>query len=113
MSELDGTNFGVNKVNFYGVQKSAQEVPNPETIAEENAPQLTDFSDPKAEALGRSMLFKGADNTNSDLKALLENPEVAENSDKVFETAYKAAENAGIKNPYEEASSFATTNLNK
>ena len=113
MSELNGTNFGVNKVNLYGVQKSAQETPETETAAEDNAPKLTDFSDPKAEALGRSMLFKGADNTNSDLKALLENPEVAENSDEVFETAYKAAEEAGIRNPYEEASSFATTNLNK
>ncbi len=112
MSELNGTNFSVNKVNFYGVQKSAQEVPASET-AEENAPKLTDFSDPKAEALGRSMLFKGADNTNNDLKALLENPEIAENSDDVFEAAFKAAEDAGVENPYEEASTFATGNLNK
>ena len=113
MSELNGTNFGVNKVNFYGVQKSAQEVPASEVTAEENAPKLTDFSDPKAEALGRSMLFKGADNTKNDLKALLENPEIAENSDDVFEAAFKAAEDAGVENPYEEASAFATGNLNK
>lgn len=114
MSELNGTNFGVNKVNLYGVQKSAQEAPVPETTEqEENAPKLKDFSDPKAEALGRSMLFKGADNTNNDLKALLENPEIAENSDKAFDAAYNAAKDAGVENPYEEASSFATTNLNK
>lgn len=54
------------------------------------------------------MLFKGADDTNHDLKALLENPQIAENSDKTFETALKAAQDAGLENPYEEAASFAT-----
>ena len=30
------------------------------------------------------------------------------NSDKMFETAFKAAESAGIENPYEEAATFST-----
>lgn len=106
MSEINGPNFSLNQVNFSGIQKQ-----NPETVPEvtENASQLTDFSDSKAETIGRSMLFKGTDGINNDLKALIENPQIAENSDEVFETAYKAAQDAGIKNPYEEASTAATT----
>lgn len=106
MSEINGPKFSVNQVNFAGVQKQ-----NSEIVSEsaENAPQLTDFSDSKAEALGRSMLFKGVDGVNNDLKALMENPQIAENSDKIFETAFKAAQDAGLENPYEEAASASTT----
>ena len=110
MTELNGPNFSVNKLNFQGIQKSQQDAPKPETV-EEDSPKLTDFSDPKAEALGRSMLFKGADNINHDLKILLENPEVAENSDKMFEAAYKVAQDAGVENPYEEAAEFSTGSI--
>jgi hypothetical protein len=49
-----------------------------------------------------------ADNTDNDLKALLKNPQIADNSDKMFETAFKAAQEAGIENSYEEAASFST-----
>ena len=66
MSEVNGPKFSVNQVNFNGIQKPQAEVPVEEPAAE--APKLNDFSDPKAEALGRSMLFKGADDTNHDLK---------------------------------------------
>lgn len=109
MSEINGPKFSVNQVNFAGVQKHAPETA-PEVEITENAPQqLTDFSDSKAEALGRSMLFKGVDGVNNDLKALIENPQIAENSDKVFETAFKAAHDAGLENPYEEAATASTT----
>ena len=48
------------------------------------------------------MLFKGADNINNDLKALMENPQIAENSDSLFEVAYNAALANGIENkPFE------------
>ena len=106
MSEVNGPKFSVNQVNFSGIQKPQQEIPQ-ETV-EAESPKLQDFSDPKAEALGRSMLFKGADDVNHDLKALLDNPQIAENSDEMFETALKAAEQAGVENPYEEAAGFAT-----
>lgn len=109
MSEINGPKFSVNQINFQSVQKS-QPTAQTEAIQEEST-KLNDFSDPKAEALGRSMLFKGADDTTHDLKALLENPQIAENSDKAFETAFKAAEAAGAENPYEEAASIATGNV--
>ncbi len=109
MSEVNGPKFSVNQVNYNGIQKQTPETAPEQKEAE--APKINDFSDPKAEALGRSMLFKGADDVTHDLKALLENPQVAENSDNAFETAFKAAQDAGIENPYEEAASFATTSM--
>lgn len=106
MSEVNGPKINLNQLNFNGIQKQNVESA-PET--QESVPQLTDFSDSKAEALGRSMLFKGNDDVNNDLKALLENPQIAENSDEIFETAFKAAQENGAENPYEEAATASTT----
>lgn len=108
MSEVNGPKFSVNQLNYNGIQRQAQEIAPEPVDTEAETPKLNDFSDPKAEALGRSMLFKGADDVNHDLKALLDNPQIADNSDKAFETALKVAQEAGIQNPYEEAASFAT-----
>ena len=105
MEEINGTNFSVNQVKFNGAQKQTPDIVQPVT---EEEPKLKDFSDPKAESLGRSMLIKDADNVNNDLKALIKDPQIADNSDKMFETAYNAAVDAGIENPYEEASTFST-----
>ena len=109
MSEVNGPKISVNQINYNGIQKQPTEVPVEQV--EDNTPQLKDFSNSKAEALGRSMLFKGVDDTNNDLKALLDNPEIAENSDKMFEVAFKAAQDAGLENPYEEAASASTTSM--
>ena len=76
MSEVNGPKISVNQINYSGIQKQQAEVPVEQV--EDNTPQLKDFSNSKAEALGRSMLFKGADDVNNDLKAILENPEIAE-----------------------------------
>ena len=111
MSEINGTNFSVNQVNFNGVQKQNSEVPADVVENVEVVPQITDFSNSKAEAIGRSMLFKGADNVNSDLKALLDNPQIAENSDRIFEATYNSALAAGIENPYEEAATASTVGM--
>ncbi len=107
MSEINGPKISVNQVNYNGIQKQNNV---PETTGE-NTPQITDFSDSKAEALGRSMLFKGADSVNNDLKALIENPQIADNSDEVFEATYKIAQQNGLENPYEEAASASTTSM--
>lgn len=108
MSEINGPNFSINQLSFNSKQKQSLEAPQGVNSEE---PKLKDFSDPKAEALGRSMLVKDADNINNDLKTLIKNPQVAENSDEIFETAYQAAVDAGVENPYEEASTFATGNV--
>lgn len=107
MSEVNGPKININHLNYQGVQKQQSSEPVPEI--KESAPQITDFSNNKAEALGRSMLFKGVDdNVNNDLKALIDNPQIAENSDKIFETAYKVAQDSGMENPYEEAATAST-----
>jgi len=107
MSEINGPKFSVNQVNYSGIQKQTQENTQPDVV-EENTPQLSDCSDTKAEAIGRSMLFRGVDDVNNDLKALLENPQIAENSDELFESAYKVAQKEGVENPYEEAATAST-----
>ena len=109
MSEVNGPKISVNQLGYAGIQKQPTQETTPET--KETLPQLTDFSDNKAEALGRSMLFKGADNLNNDLKVLMEKPQIAENSDKMFETAYKIAVDSGTENPYEEAATASTTSM--
>ena len=109
MSEVNGPKIGVNQVNYNGIQKPA--LPLEQEVKSENN-QIKDFSNSKAEALGRSMLLKGAeDSVNKDLKALLDNPQIADNSDKLFETVYTAAQASGMANPYEEAASAATTKM--
>ena len=109
MSEVNGPKISVNQIGYAGIQKQVPEQPEPETT--EQTPQLTDYSDNKAESLGRSMLFKGTDNTSHDLEALLKNPQIAENSDEIFEKAYNAALTANVANPYEEAATASTTSM--
>ena len=111
MGEINGPKINVNQVSFNSVQKQGQEIPAESIEKEAEEPKLKDFSDPKAESLGRSMLIKDADNVNHDLKTLMDNPQVAENSDKMFEASFKAAQDAGIEHPYEEAASFSTGNV--
>ena len=111
MSEINGPNFSVSSMNLQGVQKGVNEAPTEVSNEEEATPRLTDFSDSRAEALGRSMLFKGVDGINNDLKAILDNPQIAENADEVFETAYNIALEQGVENPYEEAASASTVSF--
>ena len=108
MSEINGPSISVNQLKYAGIQKQAVDVPVEPIEVSEETPQIKDFSNSKAEALGRSMLFKGNDSLNNDLKALIDNPQIAENSEEMFETAYAAALKDGVENPYEEASTFAT-----
>ena len=106
MSEIDGPKFSVNQINFKNVQKQSFE-PEQEPKTNDES-KIADFSDDKAETIGRSMLFKGTDDINNDLKTIVENPQIAENSDKIFEVTYAEAVNSGIANPYEEAASAST-----
>lgn len=106
MNEVNGSKISVGQVN-YSVAKPHAETPQENVETRE----IKDFGNPQAEALGRSMLFKGNDDVNNDIKALIENPQIAENSDEIFETAYNAAVDAGIANPYEEAASVATVSI--
>ena len=63
--------------------------------------QQTDASAPVTESLGKSMVR--VDNHEADMQRLLQNPKIAEVSDKMF----NAATNAGLN--YTDAATFATT----
>ena len=52
-----------------------------------------------------------SDTMKNDLDAFIENPAIAENSDKLFEFAYAQATEQGLENAYEEAAYFSTTQL--
>ena len=108
MSEINGhSNFSVNQVNHLNYVKQNQ-IPEQELEQVNEEPKLKDFSDSKAEALGRSLLFKGNDDINNDLKLLVENPQIAENSDRLFDLAYQIAQENGAENPYEVAAEIST-----
>ena len=107
MSELNSTNFNLNPI-----EKSIQ----PKAVSSEKAPQeckaeetISDITTNHAEIIGRSMLAN--DTMKNDLDTLLKNPQVAENSDKLFEFAYAQATTQGLDNVYEEAATFSTTQL--
>lgn len=109
MGEIDGPKISVNQVNYNSSKKQSAETEPP--VVKEEVPQLTDFSNAKGEAIGRTMLFKGTDGVNADLKAIIEDPQIAENSDKMFELTYAEAQRSGIANPYEEAASASTVSF--
>lgn len=107
MGEIDGPKISVNQINFSGIRtQNIEQEPKAES-----EPKITDFSDDKAETIGRSMLFRGNDDVNNDLKAIIENPQIAENSDRIFETTYAEAVTSGLENPYEEAASASTASF--
>ncbi len=112
MSELNGTNLN----NFSPIGKNilpkSSDVNNkPAETPKAEPDKINDFSNPHAEIIGRSMLSVERDSTKNDLDALLENPQIAENSNKLFEFAYEQALQTGEANPYEEAASFSTTQM--
>lgn len=110
MSEIDGPKISVNQVKFNSIKKQAAE-DEQHIVSDEEKEQIKDFSNIKAETIGRSLLFKGTDNINNDIKAAIENPQIVENSDKLFELAYSEAINSNVQNPYEAAASASTVSF--
>ncbi len=61
---------------------------------------------PGAEAAGRAqVMLNKADNINSDIQKIIDNPSIVDKSD----TLFNAAEKAGV--PYPAAATFATTEV--
>lgn len=59
----------------------------------------------KADAVAKAGSVNKTDNIENDINAIIKNPQLAEDSDKMFD----AAEKAGV--PYPQAATFATTEL--
>ncbi len=108
MSDLNGTNFNLNPVSGKNIQPKPTEQAKP---CSDCPPEdsVNDISTNHAEIIGRSML--ASDTMKNDLDAFIENPDIAENSDKLFEFAYAQASEQGLENAYEEAAYFSTTQL--
>lgn len=73
---------------------------------------VNDFSNPKAEALGRSQVSK-TDNLKTDVDFAISDQKAIESSDKLFEMAYKVLVDQGDPEAYEKASSIATSEDSK
>ena len=109
MSELNGTNFNFNPIGKNIQPKMVENSKQSAELPSNEQEQISDISTNHAEIIGRSMLANNV--LDNDLNALLENPQVAENSDELFEFAYAKALKDDATNPYEEAASFSTTQL--
>ena len=108
MSDLNGTNFNFNPVSGKNIQQKPVEQAKP---CSDCAPEdsVNDITTNHAEIIGRSMITN--DSLKNDLDAFIENPQIGENSDKLFEFAYVQATDDGLENAYEEAAYFSTTQL--
>lgn len=109
MSELNGTNFNFNPIGKNIQPKMVDNTKTHSELPSSEQEQISNITTNHAEVIGRSMLANNV--LDNDLDALLENPQVAENSNKLFEFAYTKALNDDVANPYEEAASFSTTQL--
>lgn len=69
---------------------------------------VKDFSNPKAEALGRSQVSP-TDNLKADVNFVISNQKAVENSDKLFEIAYNSLSAKGDPEAYEKACAIATS----
>lgn len=70
--------------------------------------EIKDFSNPTAEALGRSQVSK-TDNLKSDIAFGISHPEAISKSDKLFNMALAKLEADGDPDAYEKACSIATS----
>jgi hypothetical protein len=76
--------------------------------AEVGETTINDFSNPKAEVLGRSQVTE-ADNLKSDMTFGLENPQALAGSDKLFDTYYEQLLKENDPAAYEKACAMATS----
>lgn len=101
-------NVEVGKIPKADFKKEKCEEAEPQFCGESNneSPKVKDFSNP-TEALGRSQVNK-ADNLKTDIAFCSVHPEAVENSDKLFEIAFKGLQDSGDPNAYEKACAIAT-----
>jgi len=79
---------------FRNIQGSKAKQTEIETqgIQNQNLPEITDFSNPKAEALGRSMVTSKIDGIEADIDFMLKNPHAVEMANEFFDAAYNTFE---------------------
>lgn len=105
MSEINNFNYDVKPIMPQEQVTSAKKAE--ETKVEKEAETIQDFSNPKAEALGRSQVAK-TDSVKTDVKFLKENFDTVQSAEKFFDIAYQQLKDAGVKEPYEKACTMAS-----
>lgn len=108
MREIDKNNINFVKVTKNDMNFGKNEVVETPQPQESEEASLKDFSNPKAEALGRSQVAT-ADTLKADVKFGMANPGKIQNSDKLFELAYAQLKSQGDSNAYEKACAIATS----
>lgn len=89
------------------INKLDNRVKSAEVVADKTnfeGKEIKDFSNPKAEALGRSQVkVSKTDNIENDLAVLMANPKKVENAEQFFDLALAKAEKEGHPEPFEQA----------
>ena len=104
MSEINNSGFNPKDVKVQPYTATNNVKPEEKAAVAPEA-QQKDASAPVTEALGKSLV--SVDNHDADMQRLLNNPKIADTSDKL----YNAAVNAGVSAP--EAATFATAPTTK
>ncbi len=101
-------NTDISKAQIRDVKFSGSEKPESKIdTANVQGVEIKDFSNPQAEALGRSQV-SSTDNVKNDVAFGMANPEAIESSDRYFEMAYNNLVAQGHPNAYEEAAAQST-----
>ena len=100
--------------NFNNIQKPEIRVDKKDISAIDNAQQendakiINDFSNPRAEALGRSQVMVNVDNMKNDVAFLKANPDAVEKAEAFFNMTYAHLLQKDVPNAYEKAAAMAT-----
>ena len=111
MREINNNNVDIGKIPNIKIEKAdshdaqLNDAQMPDDLLEQN---VGDFSNPSAEALGRSQVCK-ADNLKSDVDFAKANPDAVELSDKLFDMALKKLQSEGDPQAYEKACAISTS----
>lgn len=107
MTEIN-KNIEIGKMQKVDFQSGKTEKAENSVCPEAEETCVKDFSNPKAEVLGRSQVSP-TDNLKADVDFALSNQKAIENSDKLFEMAFNSLKEQGDPNAYEKACAIATS----
>lgn len=102
MREINNTNLNLQKTDLK-IDKPQIE----EKVKTEKEYSVNDFSNPKAESLGRSQIISG-DNLKKDVQFMLEHTKAVNSAEKFFNMTYADLLSKDVPNAYEKAAAMAT-----
>ncbi len=103
MREINNTNLG--KIQQPELKVEKQKIADVKNDIKDDV--IQDFSNPKAESLGRSQVM-GSDNLKNDIAFLKANPKAVQNAEAFFNMAYADLLKKDVPNAYEKAAAMAT-----